>query len=311
MPSINRTTIITGPALVTFGGQTFWSKGDISYKLIVDRFAVETSVFGEVDGRIRDKRIEVSFEPDGRFTSALAAVLFPYAAASIGASIFGASDRALVIHGRDGVKLTVPNASLTSMPALRLGVGKTLQGNVTFTGLLKNSTAPEAAGAYYAIASESYPGDTGWATSDIKTLAYASAWGGSAPWDAFLTQEGWEIAFGLQLSPQMVDGCGTVDMSLQALTVTATAIPVGPSLAQLHTAMHENLALGSSMASANDLIVSATGVYFSLANAGLIDMQAAWGSQSKRLGACQWQANRTVTTGVADPLFFIGTAAPV
>lgn len=309
MPSIDRTTIITGPALVTFGGQTFWSKGDIAYKLIVDRFAVETSAFGEVDGRLRDKRIEVTFEPDGRFTSALAAILWPYASSAIGSSLFGASDDALVIHGRDGVKLTVPNAALTAMPSLRLGVGNTIQGSVTFTGLLKNSTAPEAAGAYYAIASEAYPGDTGYATSDIKTLAYASAWG-SSPWDSFLTQEGWEIAFGLQLAPQMVDGCGTVDMSLQALTVSATAIPVGPTLAQLHTAMHQNVALGTSMATANDLIVSASGVYFSLANAGLIDMNAAWGSQAKRLGACQWQAHRTVTAGVADPLFYIGTSAP-
>ena len=310
MPSIDRTQIITGPCLITFGGQTFWSKGNVGYKQIVERFAVGTSAFGEVDGRTKDKRIEVSFEPDGRFTSALAAVLWPYAATSIGASIFGATDRELVIHGRDGVKLSVPNAAITQMPALRLGVAQTLQGSIKFTGILKNSTAPQTAGAYYAITSAAYPGDTGWARSDIKTLAYASAWGAS-PWDAFLTQDGWEIDFGLDLAPQMVDGLGTADMTLQELKVTAKAIPVGPTLAQLHTAMHENTAFGSSMSTATPLVVSATGVYFSLANAGLIDMNAAWGSEAKRLGACQWQANRTVTLGVPDPLYYIGTSAPV
>jgi hypothetical protein len=309
MSSINRTSIITGPCLVTYGGQTFWSKGDVSYKLIVDRFAVNTSAFGEVDGRTKDKRVEISFEPDGRFTSGLAAVLWPYAATAIGASVYGASDNALVINGRDGIRLTVPNAAVTKMPNLRLGVAQTLQGSVTFTGLLKNSTAPEAAGAYYVIDASAYPGDTGWSRADIKTLAYDSAWG-SSPWDSFLTQEGWEIEFDLQLAAQMVDGLGTPDMSLQELTVKATAIPVGPTLAQLHAAMHQNTAFGSSMATANDLIISASGVYVSLLNAGLIDMNAAWGSEAKRLGACQWQANRTVTAGVPDPLFYIGTAAP-
>ncbi len=294
---------------MTFGGQTFWSKGDVSYKLTVDRFAVDTSAFGEVDGRTKDKRIEVSFEPDGRFNNALAAVLWAYAATNIGASIFGATDTPLVIQGRDGISLTVPNAAVTKMASIFASVAKTLQGPITFTGLLKNSTAPSAAGAYYVIASSAYPGDTGWSRADIKTLAYASAWG-SSPWAAFNTEDGWEIEFDLQLAPQMVDGLGTVDMSLQGLTVKAKSIPVGPNLAQLHTAMQENTDFGTSMATANDLIISATGVYIRLSNAGMISMDASWGSQKKRLGACEWQANRTVTTGVPDPLFYIGDAAP-
>jgi len=311
MPSIDRTTIITGPALVTFGGQSFWSKGDVTLKPIVDKFAVTTAAFGEVDGRINDKRVEVSFEPEGRFTSGLLAVLFPYAALNIGASIYGANDRALVIHSRAGTKITVPNASITKLPNLRFGVGQTITGSVTFTGLLKKSTAPEAAGAYWAVASEAYPGDTGFATSDILTKAYASAWGGDAPWASFLTEAGWDVQIDLSLAPQKVDGLGTVDMTLQELKVTATAIPVGPSEAQVLTAMQQNQVMGSSYATANDLIISATGVYFSMAKAGLMEADLGWGAQRKRIGPCKWMATRTVTAGVPDPLYFIGTAAPV
>lgn len=311
MPSIDRTTIITGPALVTFGGQSFWSKGDVTLKPIVDKFAVTTAAFGEVEGRINDKRIEVQFEPEGRFTAGLLGVLFPYAATSIGASIYGASDRALVIHSRAGTKITVPNASLTKLPNLRFGVGQTITGSVTFTGLLKKETAPETAGAYWVVATEVYPGDTGFTTSDILTKAYSSVWGGSAPWSSFLTEGGWDVQFDLSLAPQKVDGLGTVDMTIQEIKVSATAIPVGPTEAQVLAAMQQNQAMGTSYATADDLVISATGAYFSLANAGLMEADLGWGAQRKRIGPCKWQATRTVTSGVADPLYYIGTAAPV
>ncbi len=311
MPSINRTSIITGPALVTFAGQIFWSKGDITLKPNNKNFKVGTSAFGDMEERTQDKSIEVSFEPDGRFTAGLAAVLWPYAATAIGASIYGGSDRALVVHSRAGTKVTVHNAALTKMPDLRLGVSKTIQGSVTFTGLLKNSTDPTNAAAYYTVASESYPGDTGFDIVDIKTLAYGSEWGASAPWDSFLTQEGWEVSFDLSLAAQMVDGLGTVDMSLQSLGVTARAIPVGPTEAQILTAMGNTRALGASIASADDLIVSATGLYFSLSKAGLRSAELGYGAERKRAGQLEWLATRTVTSGVADPLFYLGTAAPV
>jgi hypothetical protein len=310
MPSINRANIITGPALVQFGGQSFWSKGDIVLKPIVNKFAINVAAFGEVDGRINDKKVEVTFEPDGRYTSALLAVLFPYAALNIGASLYGGSDAALVVWSRAGTKVTLPNAAITKLPNLNFGVGKTITGSMTFTGLLQNSTAPETAGAYWLVEADAYPGDAGFATSDILTKAYASAWG-SSPWDAFLTEGGWDVQFDLSTAPQMVDGLGTVDITLQELKVTATAIPVGPTEDQVLAATQQNQEMGTSYATANDLIISATGVYFSLSKAGLLEADLGYGSQRKRIGPCKWQATRTITDGVPDPLYFIGTAAPV
>jgi hypothetical protein len=308
---LNRTLIITGPARVTFAGQTFWSKGDITVKPAFAKFDIATSSFGKVDSRYSSKQLEVSFEPDGRFTSALAAVLWPYASTSIGASIYGGSDRELLIQGRDGVQLSLPNASLTEMPSIRLGVGQTIQGSVKFVGLLKNNTDPGAAGAYYAISSVAYPGDTGWATSDIKTLAYDVAWGADAPWSSFLTEGGWEIGFGLDLSPQTVDGLGVIDMRLQGLEVTAQAIPVGPVMADVLAKMGNLQALGSSIAAQGaNLNISATGLYLRVANASITDTDFRWGAEAKRLGQTTWMATRTVTAGALDPLFYVGTEAP-
>lgn len=175
MAGIDRALILTGPAVVTFGGQSFWSKGDITVNIKNAHFDIETSAYGKVDKRFSDRQIEVSFEPDGRFTAALAAVIWPYAATGIGVSLYGAADRALVITTRDGQVLTVPNASVTKMPDIRLGVSKTIIGAMTFTGLCKLSTDPATSGAYYALTTGTYA-DTGFLATDILTKPYASAW---------------------------------------------------------------------------------------------------------------------------------------
>ena len=309
MPSINRTTIIAGPALLQFATQKFWSKGNVEVKIINDRFDIETAHFGKVDKRVSDRKVEVSFEPEGRFTSGIAAVIWPYAATAIGASIYGASDRALVVWARDGKKITIPNASVTGMPDIRLGVGKTIQGNIKFTGLLKKSTDPSAAGAYYALATATYPGDTDFAVADMLTQAYTSVWG-SAPWDAFTTQDGWTLSFGLDLQPQMVDSFGTVDMTLKGLTVTAKGRPVGPAETDILAKMLPASGLGNSIAAAAETLeISGTGVYARVYNAGITDSGFEYGA-GKRLGDTTWQATRTVTAGVADPLFYIATTAP-
>lgn len=307
---IDRTTILTGPALVTYAGSTFWSKGNITIKPTFESFKVETSFAGEVDTRYSSKSFEISFEPDGRFTSGLAAILWPYAATQIGASVYGGSDRALVVHGRDGKKFTFHNAALTGMPNFMAGVSKTIQGSCKFTAILANSTDPTNAAAYYTYAPQAYPGDTGWASSDILTKGFDSAWG-SAPWNAFQTEAGWELAFNLQLAAQKADGLGVVDMTLQGLTVTAKAIPVGPTINDVMTKLGHTEALGASRAASGaNLVISATGIHAYVYKAAMTESEGIWGTQAKRIGTTTWQAMRSVTAGSLDPLFYIGTTAP-
>lgn len=312
MAGINRTTILTGPALVTYGGQSFWSKGDVTLNFVPKLFAINTAHFGEVDQRVSDRQFEVSFEPSGAFTAALAAVLWPYAATGIGTSIYGATDKPLVVWTRDGKKFTLPNAAVTQMPNIRLGVSKTIQGPVKFTGLLANSTDPATAAAYYTLTTATYPGDAGFAVADIKTQAYTAAWGATAPWDAFQTEDGWELSFALNLKPQLVDSFGTVDMSLQGLKVTAKATPVGPAEVDILAKVAPAASLGNSVAAAaaNLNILAPSGMYVRVYNAAITDGGFLYGAEKKRLGPTTWTATRTVTAGAADPLFYVGTTAP-
>lgn len=310
MPSIDRTTIITGPALVTYGGQTFWSKGNIVLKPVFARFPIQTAAFGKVTERPIDRRFTITFEPSGRWTDALAAVLWPYGNTTLGTSIIGASDKALVIHGRDGVKFTFHNAAITAMPAIRAAVNQTAVGSVTFTAICAKNVDPTNAAAYYTVASQSYPGDSGFAISDIPTAPSTQAWGASPPWDSFKTESGWEISFNMGIQDMTVDGLGTQDLLLTSLDVSAKAAVVGPTVAQVLTALQSNQAFGTDLAGDTLLISSLTGgaPEISVSNAALVDAECRWGSTDKRIGTCEWIATRSITGGTPDPLFTVATS---
>lgn len=305
MPSINRTTIIAGPALLQFATQKFWSKGNVEVKIINDRFDIETAHFGKVDERFQDRRVEVSFEPSGAITAGIATVLWPYGATTVGSSILTGTDRPLEIFGRDGRKITVHAAAVTKMPTLRLGSNTTLLSSMTFTGLVKNTTDPTNAAAYYTEAAVTYPGDTGFGIADIKTAAASAVWGASAPWSSFVSETGFEIDFNLKLAPQKVDGIGTVDMTFQSVEVMLKAVPVGPAATDILAKLSPTSGMGASIAGADNLTVTAGTVAVLLSKPGITESGLIFGSTAKRVAATTWQATRTITTGVADPLFTV------
>ncbi len=306
MPQIVRSSIISGPCLIQFAGQKFWSKGDVSLDFKISQIPIPTASFGEVDQRVEDREVEVVFEPSGAMTAAVALVLWPYASTAVGASLFNVGgDRALEIFGRNGRKITVHAAAITKMPVIRLGVSATAIGSLTFTGLCKDNTDPGAAGAYYTEAAVAYPGDAGFNVADIKTAAASAAWGASSPWNSFLSESGFEISFDLGLARQKVDGIGTMDMTFQSLGVTLKAVPVGPSAADIMSRMLPTSALGTSLASADNLVVTAGNVAVSISKPGLVDSGLAFGAAVKRIKATTWRATRTITSGTADPLYTV------
>lgn len=307
--AIDRATIITGPCQLTYGGQTFWSKGDVVLKPVHARTDIATSSHGRISSRWASKTYEVTFEPSGRFTSGIAAVLWPYATTPIGSGLFGASDSPLVILGRSGDQVTLHAAALTKMPSLRLGTTLTVQGSCTFTAVLKNNVEPTAANAYYTVATGSYS-DTGFDPATILTPNVASAYGAVTGFASFATQAGWEIDFGLNLSPQVVDGLGTVEMTVTDVSVSAKCIPVGPTVANVMAAMGDGLAMGSAVeAIAADLALTATGIAVTIPDAFIAEADLGWGTTRKRIGQTTWQGIRSLTTGTVNPLWTIGTGA--
>jgi hypothetical protein len=66
-----------------------------------------------------------------------------------------------------------------------------------------------------------------------------------------------------------------------------------------------------SVATADNLNITATGVYVRLARAALVETGLAYGNTAKRISETSWIATRSITGGTPDPLFFVGVAAPV
>lgn len=314
--AVDRTTLIQEPGLLVFGSGHFYSKEDIVVEFIEETAEIDTDTYGVVDERPVDRRIEISFTPVGELENL--AVLYPLGGLLMGASPFGGSDSAAVIYTASGKSLTVHNAAVTTMPALNLGHRETLFGDVTITGLLKNNADPTDANSFFtwAASGATYPGDAQFAASSIKTLGYKAEWGDS-PWDDFLTESGFAVAFSSAFEDVPVDGHGTVDMRLSSLSVEVTATPVGIALADVIAAMKfqgAGNALGGSKASAADLAIDnqlgSTQLHFELLKPTLKQAPARFGSSTRGVGELVWRATRTITAGSPDPLFYIGTSAP-
>lgn len=296
--TIDRTTIISGPALVQYDSQTFYSKGDITLKTIVNRTQINTSAFGIIDERATDKRIEVVFEPAGQFTDALAAVLWPYASTLPGESVFGAADKELVIWGRDGQKHTVKNARVTTMPNIQFGTTKTTIGSITFTGLVANSSDPTAIASYYTVAAADYPGDTTFDPGQIWTLAPTVLIGLTE----YETQDGIDVSFSVGMRDEMVDGIGTVDMKIGNVEATATFIPIphiSPGLA-LEDVIGLDALYKTILISTPDTPYSPVITF----NGILTEVENGWGDR-KRSGQVSYKAKMVFDVGSPQALFTI------
>jgi hypothetical protein len=311
--TIDRTLVIREPALVVHNSVNFFSKGTITIQPMIQRFGIVTALHGTIDTtRMADIMFSIKFTPAGEWESL--STLFPHGALAMGTSIFNAgTDVPLYLITRSGLKILFHNVSITKMPPIRMSVKETLLGEVEFTALLKDETDSTDAAAYYTITTgETYPGDAAFAAANIKTLAYASAWGGSSPWSSFNTADGWTIEPEMTLEPVVCDGLGTVDMRLADLRVTAKATPLGPTLAQVLTKLHQTSGLGASLlGNAANLNISASGVYVRVYAALLADAgRGAFAASENMVGECTWMGTRTITSGALDPLFYVGTASP-
>lgn len=131
MPGQSLTQVIGGPCLITYRGATFRSKGDVTLNQALSTFPIETSVYGQVDERVNERPVRLTFVPDGEWTNL--GVLWPYAAFPFGSYItpqqaFGAIAAS---------QITIPGHLFTSGDAIVAQV----QGTGTITvGLVAGQT---------------------------------------------------------------------------------------------------------------------------------------------------------------------------
>src|ERR1051326_3509163 len=116
---MNRSAFIKTPGRLTFNGISIFSKLNtfIEGKLVSEMFPIGTDAAGELDHRQKEAHYQVTITPDGRFTSGIAAVLWPYGNPTIGTPIFTPNaDLPLVVHGSDASLETFASAAVETMP---------------------------------------------------------------------------------------------------------------------------------------------------------------------------------------------------
>jgi len=310
--SSNRTTIIRGPAIVTYDSVVMYTEGDITFRLVLTRADINVSAFSKVDERLDDITTEVSFTPAGVW--AYRTVLLPHTTPSIGSSIIGATDKDLVIHTLAGKTITVRACAITSMPQVNFGTTQQLWGAVTFTGVGTNTTAWSHASKRVLDATATFS-DTSFDPTAILTQPYTVAWGASSPWNAITTEDGVRVSFELDAQPVKVDSEGTVDMTLENVQVIARMKPVGVSEADviaLLKAQDTGAARGVSLQSHNSAVlnISGTGVYFRIYKAAPVEGPLAFGRTTLRAGELAFIGTAEFATGARQPLYYHGTAAP-
>lgn len=315
MAGIDRTTILRGPAIVTFNGATFYTKDDVRIDMGLDTFDIANSIYGKVDERVSERRVNVTFTPSGEWENLT--VLFPYSSTLIGASIYGATDLPLVIWSQAGTKMTFTAAAITRMPSISFSTTKTLLGPVTFTCIIGKSTDWVTADNLTKIETAAFTDPALFSSAAVITQPYTVKWGSTAPWGdtlGFQTQDGVLMDFDLATRPISTDSLGIVDITFERLVVSARCIPLGVSETDITAALKWTGTLtgatrGRSLGSGGQAFtITGTGVTASITGANLKTAPLAYGPATLRVGEVMFVGTRTFQAGVAQPLFAVGTS---
>lgn len=218
----------------------------------------------------------------------------------------------LVVHGFNGDKYTFHNAAVVASPEMALSAAATAIGEVTWECFRKFSTAPTNAASLYTKATASVT-DASFAASDIVTEVYDFTWGASAPWSAMNTPDGIRAAFPLQLAPITDDTVGITSRRILSASATVRARPLGITVDQLLaklTPQDTGAGRGRRLSSSDALNVSGSALYLRLYAPQVTNPPVQFSAQNDRVGEIEWIAMRTYSSGVAQPLYYVGAAAP-
>jgi hypothetical protein len=300
--AVTRANLGGGPAIVTLNGATLFMRDDMIPKHAPEWQDATSSLHGVVDKWRGDLVIKHTLLLFGLWQNLSA--LFPASVLNPepGKSIFGTTDNPMVIHARNGDKITYPNAQITGLPALFLGVDAELfAAAVEVTALIKNNTDPETAGAYFLRETAAFSEAT-FALDNFKKTRFTAAWGAKTGFTSFQAETGFNVTWKFDAQPRKIGGL-TVDMYVGpgGLVGGMKCVPIGPTQAQIDTAQAIHTAHGSRLgAGAADLTMTGTGASVVLKNAAITESATAFGIKPLRVGEIAWETTRGFTAGVAQ-----------
>lgn len=304
-----RSALVVGPAKCIHNSATFFTNNSFEVKLNTKRFNIRPLGFSQPDVRDEDRVVELEVEPDGRWNAAAIAAFWPYLNATPGASMATSADLPFVAHGADTGLLTVISAYVSKMPSLKFSVKKSMIGSIGFKGIVGTGLDPSDTSAYltYAASGSTFV-DSGFTLTAIKTQPYTMAWGAVTGFTSFTGEEGIDVDFSMETKEIIEDGRGVVDERIRSVGVLVKCKPIGPTAAQILTALRyqgSGNALGRSYqaVAASLTITGADGIVaFTMPKASLVEAGYRFGDDVLRNGEIGFVGNLNVSTGTQSAI---------
>jgi hypothetical protein len=308
---VTRSTIVDGPGSLTYGTQQLFAKDTITAEVQIETWRPEISTHGQGAPRLRDAVGQVSFTPAGRLTTGILAILWPAALRTVvpGTRLFGATDTALQVHSVAGKKITFASAAIIQMPELILSPVETAIGQAQFQCVIKNGGDRATAASFYAAADAAWSGNL--LDADIITVPYTGVWNVTGSPLTIHTAEGWRVTFDVQTQPRMVDGIGTIDYLVEAVTVRASCRPVGLTASDIIGHLRpEGLAIGATLRQGRDLTITGGtgGLVVTLKDAVMVSGPCQWGKTELRAGEVGFEASADATGATFGAIFSLAIA---
>ena len=299
------------PGRLAFNGISIYSKGGttIDTDLVYNQEEVAVAGLGKIDNRDKEAYDEITITPDGRMTTAIAAVLWPYANPTPGAGIFPATDVPAVVHGNDSSLDTHPAAALVQMPQMIFHPLKTLVGALKL--LCLRSTTSGVVNPWSTAGSLRTFANTGGTFTDstftdagVITQDYTLTWGAFTGWAGLDFYDGLVFEPKIEFVDDNVAVQGLFNKRIKSVGGMLRGIPIGATRTMIDTqlAIQGTGAVRGASGAAKAASVTVTGadskVYLAATLGQLVKSKIQNGIEQLREGEVAWEFLPTITSGV-------------
>lgn len=310
-----RAALIIAPARIVRANAaatacSMFSKDDIALVLNQEHAPFGSSFHGLIDKTFLGASVEASLTPAGHCNSDLCALLWnDFSNMAMGADLFTTADVPTFFHTAEG-GATIIASCITQLPDINLGPDEGFMGSMKIEGVVGTGLALSAASSLYTLGGNTTVVDTGFTSASFRQQAFTAAWGAVTGFTSFEAEKGWKISFGLKVARHKIAG-NVRKITFQGLEVMAKCVPVGPTPAQIATALGVSAAAtvpGRKQDTvASSLVITGTDTVttVTIPSASLVSGGFRFGSEVLRQNELGWYASRDFTSGAQVALYTI------
>jgi hypothetical protein len=245
-------------------------------------------------------------------TTALAAVLWPYANPMIGQGIFSDTDVPAMVHGNDSSLDTHPAAALVQMPQMIFHPVKTLVGQMKLLCLRSHGAGTgtpvnpwNVAGSLRTFANTGGTfADATFSAASPVTQDYTVSWGTLSGWASMDFYDGLTFEPKIEYVDDNVAAYGLFNRRIKSVGGMLRGIPIGATRQMIDTQLQVQGtgAVRGASGAAKSFGLQVTGadgkVYLNISLAQLVKGKLQNGVEQLREGEVAWDCLPTITSGV-------------